>query len=89
MNISICRRQLNRRKSEIVPKENRRRGVRRVQAIGCRQVRAGDVRNEVIYFEVEKNNRRMHKELAIPILPALEDGLAASKLGTTTFLRTE
>jgi integrase len=43
----------------------------------------------VIHFQVEKNNRRMHKELAIPILPVLDDVLKASKLGEKTYLETE
>jgi integrase len=48
-----------------------------------------DVRNQVIHFEVEKNNRRLHKELAIPILPVLDDVLKASSLGKKTYLETE
>jgi integrase len=49
----------------------------------------GDVKNQVIHFQVEKNSRRLHKELAIPILPVLDDVLRASKLGAATFLETE
>jgi integrase len=35
----------------------------------------GDVRNQVIHFRIEKNNPRLRKELAIPIVPALDDVL--------------